>query len=207
MGHCPSPAPWVQCPGELLSFPWHLDLHLVRETESCGSLQEGRKDLLVRGGEASKASPVHLLCLPGRCPSAGCNQDSLPHSRAAGTLLRHLSQVPADLSTPAPPDPLASSEKCPRQWGSPTDTYVFHFELGTPPSRDRLLGAALDGQHLCAERVSFQGPARVSWDLCARSLASCCWWPYCRPFTISRGCDGAGPRPPQKPLHATSSPS
>lgn len=54
------------------------------------------------------------------------------------------------------------------------DTHVFQFELGTSPSRDKLLCVTLDGQHLRAERISFQGPAHLTWDLCAtRNLAFC----------------------------------
>lgn len=71
-------------------------------------------------------------------------------------------------------------------------TYVFHFELDTPPARDKLLCATLDGQHLRAERVSFQGPARLAGNLCTtRASLSLC---------------GVGLRAPPTSLHISSSP-
>lgn len=57
------------------------------------------------------------------------------------------------------------------------DTHVFQFELGTSPPRDKLLSVTLDGQCLCAERVAFQGPAHLTWDLCATRNLPFCWWP------------------------------
>lgn len=66
-------------------------------------------------GEASKASPVPLLCPLSRC-SGCCNLDSLLHLWTADTLVLQLRQNSMDLSALAPADLFASSEEHPRQW-------------------------------------------------------------------------------------------
>lgn len=155
-----------------------------------GLSKEGQKDLSARGGRSLLASPVHLLWLLSRCSSGCCSRDSLLHLQTAGTPLLQLRQASTDPSAL----PLQTSLPEGKNWGipgcgsqaSPINTYVFDFELDTPPPADELLCATLDGQHLCAERVSFQGPAHLTWDLCATtSLASCGWLPYLRSVTIA----------------------